>query len=465
MIELTHVFERFRMYYRVKYGRFGFPDNAVIGDCLVSSMQVPMFFEHAAVITSTDLLISKLGNLKSRKRKYKLFIKSFSLGAIVYFMMLIRTFATPTKFEKVHLVFSLTDSQIRDLKDIRAFMSDSRFDIGFSANDVLVIENRTLKEISKENSFLVRDSMYWLYINTLSPVDRVSCLRDVLFDILLSAFKGEYLRIFLLKQMVIDKHIFNYATRKKSILSLSTTQNHLQKLPSCFYYADGLGISRFMFWYSDNSWVFEKAKSLKLFDKSRYKRDFIDVHYCWGTEWAGYLENLQTEWRIFATQSILFYTNKVTKYDLPKKYDVLVFDVTPNASIVEEYDFYSPLVITNFYKGLKNAFGKSSVPGSRVAIKNKRIVNHNLDEWVDFNEATILDPNMDLYELIASASVVIGIPLVSPVRIAKELNVPCAYYYPDPFSNWELPTSYAGIPLFREIDELSNWISRSMRSH
>jgi hypothetical protein len=92
-------------------------------------------------------------------------------------------------------------------------------------------------------------------------------------------------------------------------------------------------------------------------------------------------------------------------------------------------------------------------------------VNHELDAWVELNQAIMLDPDMNLYELIASANVVIGIPLVSPVRIAKELNIPCAYYYPDPSLNWDLPTCYSDIPLFREISDLSNWISRSMSSH
>lgn len=465
MTESTHVFERLRIYFRQKYGKYGFPDNALIGDFLVSTMQVPMFFEYAAVNTSTEILILKLRNLKSSKRKYILFMKSFLLGVFVYSMLLIRMFATPGKVDKVHLVFSLTESQIRDLKDIRAFMSDSRFDIGYSAQDYIVIENRKSEQDYNEKTLLVRDCMYWLYINALSPVDRAACLRDVVFDIILSLFRGKHLRLFLLKQMVIDKHIFKHVARKKSILSLSTTQNHLQKLPSCFYFADGLSITRFMFWYSDNSWVFKQAQSQKLFDDSRYKRDFIDIHYCWGTEWLAYLESLHLKSKAYATQSILFYVNNVTKCNLPKKYDLLVFDVTPSAAIVGEYDFYSPLQLSNFYDGLNTAIARSSVPKSRVAIKNKRIVNHDLDAWVELNEAIMLDPNMDLYELIASARVVIGMPLVSPVRIAKELKIPCAYYYPDQFFTWDLPTSYSDIPLFREVSDLSNWISRSLRSH
>lgn len=463
MRELTYVFERLRNYLRKKHERYEFPDNAIIADCLLTTIQIPMFFEEAVVNTSDGALFSRIINPQSKKKKVLLFLKSISSGVFLFLLMVLRIFA-PSAKKKVHLVFSLTELQIRDLREMRAFLSDSRFNMNISEDELIIVENRHTKQGSIEKTFLVRDSMYWLYQNSLSPFERVACLREIVVDIFVSILRGQYLRVFLLKQLMIDKHIFKYAIRNQVILSLVTTQTHLQKLPSCFYFANELNINRIMLWYSDNSWVFNQIESIRTFDHSRYKRDFIDYHYCWSTEWQGYLESFQTESSVYVTSSIMFYKNEVANLNSTKIHDVLVFDVTPGVAL-GEYDFYSDHAINNFYDEIKSALALCSVPNLRVAIKNKRTVNHNLDEWVEENNILVIDPNLNLYELIASARVVIGIPLVSPVKIAKELNIPCAYYYPRQIPEWDLQSSYSDIPIFREMSDLSKWISSNLDSH
>jgi hypothetical protein len=118
-------------------------------------------------------------------------------------------------------------------------------------------------------------------------------------------------------------------------------------------------------------------------------------------------------------------------------------------------------MLTSFYQGIKKAIEKSKSPSVNVSIKNKRDMNHELDSWAKLNGATLLNPNSNLYELISSSRVVLGLPLVSPVRIAKELNIPCAYFYPRGNNEWVLPSSYADIPIIREESDLSDFLSKN----
>jgi hypothetical protein len=74
----------------------------------------------------------------------------------------------------------------------------------------------------------------------------------------------------------------------------------------------------------------------------------------------------------------------------------------------------------------------------------------------------MLDPNSNLYELAGEARLVIGLPLVSPIWIAKELNISCAYYYPETSGEWLLPLEHSGIPIFRKSSDLSEWISKNV---
>jgi polysaccharide biosynthesis PFTS motif protein len=423
-------------------------------------MRVPMFFNSVQLDMSDELILLELQKRSNSAAKYLYFIKSFFSGVVAFFFLVFRILWGAKRREQIHILFSLSSSQIRSLQEIREFLVESRFALGISAHHILLIENRSKKQESNGNTLLVRDSMYWLYLNTMNRHDKLRCVRDILIDVLRSVLSFRLIRVLLLKQFIIDKHIFLYASKFENVLTLSTTQSQLQRLPLSFYLSQGKGLPRYMFWYSDNSWVFDRSNQVDFFDHSRYKRDFIDTHFCWSQEWKVYLESFDMESMICATDSIMFYKNQLINSEVESRHDLVIFDVTPGVSL-DEYEFYSESMLTSFYQGIKKAIEKSKSPSVNVSIKNKRDMNHELDSWAKLNGATLLNPNSNLYELISSSRVVLGLPLVSPVRIAKELNIPCAYFYPRGNNEWVLPSSYADIPIIREESDLSDFLSKN----
>ena len=455
----NNVFERMRLHLASRYHYFGWSESRAVSDYLISLMRVPMFFNSAQVSMSDELVLLELQKRSNSAAKYLYFIKSLISGVMAFFFLVFRILSGAKRREQVHILFSLTSSQIRSLHEIREFLIESRFAIGISTDHILLIENRSIKQESNGNTLLVRDSMYWLYLNCMNRYDKLRCIRDIVVDVLKSVLSFRLIRVVLLKQFIIDKHIFLYASKFGNVLTLSTTQSQLQRLPLSFYLSQGTGLPRYMFWYSDNSWAFDRSNQVDFFDHSRYKRDFIDTHFCWGQEWQVYLESFNMGSVIRATDSIMFYKKQPISREVKPTYDLVIFDVTPGVAL-DEYEFYSESVLISFYQGIKTAIEKSKSPSINMFIKNKRDVNHALDSWAKLNVATLLNPNCDLYELISSSRVVLGLPLVSPVRIAMELNIPCAYFYPRGSNEWVLPSSYAGIPIFREESDLSAFLSK-----
>jgi len=461
MTDHSNVFERVRDHLAARYEKCGIPDNRAIADYLTSTMQLPMFFSSVQVKLSDKSLISTLKDAKNTTSKIKFFLKSFISGSVMLIVLVLHVFSGLKRREKVHIVFSLTQQQVKSLNEIREFLSESRFNMRILNHHLILLEDRNSKQDFDGNTLLVRDSMCWLYMNTFTRFQKIHCLYDIFLEIFRSLLGIRRIRICLFRQLIIDKQIFRHAQMNMTILSLSTTQSHLQRLPISFYLAEGTRVPRYMFWYSDNSWVFERENTFTAFDHSRYKRDFIDIHFCWSLEWQAYLESFGMSSKIFASGSILFYSQETRHQMAQKSYDVLIFDVTPGVAM-NEYDFYSQDALNSFYDGIKSAIDTSKARGLKISIKNKRKLNQRLDTWAESNRASMLDPNANLYELVNEARLVIGLPLVSPIRIAKELGVSCAYYYPDTSEEWILPLEHAGVPIFRKFSDLSEWISKNV---
>ena len=109
---------------------------------------------------------------------------------------------------------------------------------------------------------------------------------------------------------------------------------------------------------------------------------------------------------------------------------------------------------------------------SRILLKPKRNyskkwrggVSHSI-QYMDFmsnlqqnNMIEVLRADVNLYELVGSVSLVVGIPFTSPVNVAKELNVPCMYYVPESASDWIIGKSQDGVAIVKGRSEFNSFI-------
>jgi polysaccharide biosynthesis PFTS motif protein len=74
------------------------------------------------------------------------------------------------------------------------------------------------------------------------------------------------------------------------------------------------------------------------------------------------------------------------------------------------------------------------------------------------NSIEVLNPDVDLYQLVRNASLVIGIPFTSPVILAKEMNVPCFFYVPESAKDWMIGHNQDGVAVIHGRSQLKVFI-------
>ena len=197
-----------------------------------------------------------------------------------------------------------------------------------------------------------------------------------------------------------------------------------------------------MIWYSANSIPIRyKSRKTSIFEKNldaSFKHMAIDTHWVWTSEHKKYLMKM-TNSNILVKGSMVFY-NPPRKLNRKKKYDIVIFDVTPyNSKGVFKDMIYSFPVKKEFIEDIIESVKLVSQKLDRdidVYIKHKRSFGstHSSDYiayiagLVQNNELSVLPLNSDLYELIAASKIVIGFPFTSPVIIGQELKIPSIYY-------------------------------------
>ena len=198
-----------------------------------------------------------------------------------------------------------------------------------------------------------------------------------------------------------------------------------------------------MLWYSANS-IPEKYKSKKaaIIANGGYeiflKVMKIDTHWVWTNEHRKYLMKM-TDSKILVRGSMLFY-NPPKKPNYNKKYDIVIFDLTPknNESMYKDTLYNFP-VAKKFIEDIIESVELVSQKLNRkidIYVKHKRSFGptHSseyiayIGELVKNGELSKLPLDSDLYELIAASNIIIGFPFTSPVIIGLELKVPSIYY-------------------------------------
>ena len=199
-----------------------------------------------------------------------------------------------------------------------------------------------------------------------------------------------------------------------------------------------------MLWYSVNSMpIIYKSTKTSILSKNleaSLKHMAIDTHWVWTSEHKTYLMKM-TNSDILVRGSMVFY-NPPKKLDRNKKYDIVIFDVTPqnSKSIFKDTVFSFPVVkefIEDIIENVNFVSQKLDIDIS-IFIKHKRsFASSHSSKYVAYidglaknHQLSVLPIDIDLYELIAASNIVIGFPFTSPVVIGQELNVPSIYYLP-----------------------------------
>lgn len=262
------------------------------------------------------------------------------------------------------------------------------------------------------------------------------------------------------RQFLLEIPVSTVAIRRNMLDWVATTNSSYLKQHSIFYLATDTNLPSYMFWYSENSSLVLFGGEFDTLDYEQFRDIAVKEHLVWTQEFANFLKKF-TSSKITCIGSILFYPRR--KYlNHTKDIDVLIFDVTPFASATEQ-DFYNYERCTRFLDMLLCFQERFITRKIVMAIKIKRkfsslhdthYVSKVLDCKSDPYNWKFLNPEVNLYNLIARSKLVVGIPFTSAVLIAKEFAVPCCYLIDSYISGF--PDTFNGVPVIQKLDDLEN---------
>ncbi len=447
------------------------PSNATIVSEIITS--------HINVPWKKDDIESEMGDSEKIRRKIYLnrnffvwILKNFIYGSLILSRMIIAIPRTQKECEAAILVYSLSAEQIRmDSSSLRGFLSDPRLgleeihlkeiivEITDSDHPILSVDP-TLRYVKNIPEFYFREK--------LNPKTRIKILSRIYWRITLSVATFKFLDLFFMRQAIIEREINLQLVKHFRSLDIITTQSSLRRLPSIFYVDAPKILRKIMIWYSNNSNVIEHCSETGQFDSTRNRRENIDTHFVWGEYWRNELFTQNPGAVVKSVGSLMFYPRTLEKRGYSDS--ILIFDVTPITNF-EHYSFYSREIVLRFLGDLLLCIETvnsrlDSQNQLTLAIKQKRRYTRYsdsafLEELKSITEGdfvSLISPDSNLYDLISSARMVIGIPFVSPVFIAGELGIPSCYYISEEFSDWELQSELDGTPTIVGKNALLKWI-------
>ena len=377
------------------------------------------------------------------------------------------------------LFYSLTLEQILDGDKIDSFvefLSEPRFAPLFNQSTV-VVELKKIHRIQFQRKFenieFTFDNSLWISRNMISRknVFKIFCESIVNF---LKVFAHKNLdNRFILRELIFDEPVWNHFLRQAKEFNVITTQSQYLRLPYVFYLPSNEQITRSMMWYSTNSTPIQNRKTLAEFDPEHFRFENIDCHYVWTEKQKRYLEKYNADANIFSVGSILFISKmKNAKFEAPLKNRILVFDVNPFSGLDVEV-LYTPQILKDFIEDISYA-AKMCQMSSNLYLKPKRNYRKNsktkigpessymnfIDEMNREKKLKVLDPHSNLYSLLDSAVLVIGIPFTSPVILAKERKVPSIFYVPESARDWIFSSSEDGVKIFRGRNQLLDFMTK-----
>jgi polysaccharide biosynthesis PFTS motif protein len=270
-----------------------------------------------------------------------------------------------------------------------------------------------------------------------------------------------------MKEYIFDESIF-WKKREKLIEKVITTQTHFLVQPLIFR----LDISRekrIMIWYSANSLPIKYKDKNQLvlgFSNDFYNNIQVDEHWVWNKSNAAYIGKLTSK-KTVIKGAMLFYGPSLEQ-NTSVKVDVLIFDVTPPSSMPENI-IYNERYVSDFITEIIQTVEElKGYPPLKIGLKPKRetanfhskIYLEILEQYFSSGRITKIDPKENIYDLILNAKVVLSFPFTSPVLIAKELGVACAFYSSSDLL--ESQNSYYGIKFINNQFALRRFLARNV---
>jgi len=447
------------------------PGNRIlVTEIIASHLNVPWHKENIEIEMGSAAKIRRAILLN---RNFGVWIlKNFAYANLILFRMLFGIPGKQKKCDEAIFVYSLTATQVLSVDcNLTGFLSDPR--IGLDA----VHRKSIIVEIAEEGSQVssaepsvrcVRNIPEFYFREYMDPKTRIEVISRIYWSLVKSLTRLKILDIVFMRQAIIEYAVNSKIVEQVENLEIITTQSNIRRLPSIFYLDSPKTLKKMMIWYSNNSNAIEHGSDSRQFDATRNHRGNIDVHLVWGEHWEGELLKQNPTAVVKAVGSLMFYPRMLEKKQIRNA--IIIFDVTPITNF-KHYSFYSRQMILNF---LEDILLSIEMVNSRldqknqlnVVIKQKRkytkysdsIFVNQFKSIINRKYISLSPPESNLYELISSARMVIGIPYVSPVFIAREFGIPSCYYISEEFSEWNLQSELDGTPTRVGKEAILKWI-------
>lgn len=414
-------------------------------------------------------------NLRLHFRRYRLalynFLLSLCIAAASLLVLICGLFRSKSRIPS-SIVFSLTSEQVfgnKKIEDLLTSLKEKRFQNHFKVGNLL-IEVHSIRSLLVRDNFLTIDAPVFL----LSKCVKISHYPAFLMEVFRSVFVFRdqgFLNLREMKRLVFDLALYNVLDQRLyPEIDLVTTNSSLNKLP--FAFESPLKGRRVMVWYSSNSkpLIYREEQQSLGWDIGAVKKG-IDSHLVWTKYDVAFLESLG----IFSAHAIgpILFQPEVVAERSAHNYVITYFNVTPFAPsndwiIGNQENFYSERNalgdlegIEKLYACLLDTFGSKI----RVRIKPKRsysskhsekyiakLVEHSRGQRIE-----LLSHNANLYEVVSQSDLVVATPWTSPAVLAKEMSLH-SVYFAIRGADWDLPSEYEGIRVFKSSDELMEYV-------
>lgn len=395
-----------------------------------------------AMTSDSELIQIKVGFFK----KMKIILIALSL-LLLYFTKIFRI--TPrrklTKKNKIVLIFSLTKDQIlkdNSLHKIQDFFASEKFGIG-RKNEILIECRKVWRTKEYSNLTVTLDIPLRIFVRSISLKEQIRLLISFLrrLIVLIKSFNNSQYIYLVFKEYIFDEIVYLSIINKNQVDKIITGPGNWKYQPIIFEISEFIG-ERIMLWYSANS-IPNRYKSKKATNVTKDIEIFlklmaIDTHWVWTNEHKKYLMEM-TKSKIVVKGSMLFY-NPPKKPNYNKKYDIVIFDVTPpNDESTFEDTIYTFSTGKEFFEDIIENVKLISQKLDRdisIFLKHKRAFSdiHSskyityVEKLAKSGQLSRLPLNVDLYKTIAASRIIICFPFTSPVIIGHELKVPSIYY-------------------------------------
>ena len=392
------------------------------------------------------------------------------LNVILLILFLVRIFRLEKKAPKI-FVHSLTKSQIyrnKKTSELFEFLSEERFSYSKKQSDYLIYSKSLILPRTSELK-VTRHFSFYLMKNCLSW-RQIYELFQITNGMATSVVKNRQVfntKVSRMCNLILEYCVWSLLVFQNKIVIVTTQSSH-KKLPVPFHMGNP-NFERHMIWYSTNSIPIHKSigeKPHSIFSPNL--ASFVDIHLVWDKMQCDFLQSQQISNSNFYG-SMLFYPRKIDIHPT-NSLEVLYFDVVPQN--LYEDSFYSTEMslnnldcITDAIIDFNNQFDTNLVLNIKHKRKTSKAHSRGYLNRVEYlsrlGMIKVIQPSENLYDLVNRSKLVIGTPFTSPVIIAKEFGIDCAFVCFKALG-YSIPNIFNGVLVIKEKKILIESLAKSI---